>query len=250
MDDVVAPDRLEFEVLDRRGPQDRLLVLVHGYGESPDMLLDRVDQLDPDARCVVIAPHAPFEKKAKAIWHRALGGEFAGANEQYVVSHRLLHRLIDDCCDEYGLPRESVIVGGFSQGAGLAVGLLLAPLGRPRPSACLAFCGFAPPIDGLPVERDEPVGAPLLLTAADDDVFLPVEASRQSASLLAELGCDVLFRELPGTHTISDDAAEVAAHWMAAVLAGDVVSGGVPDLAENPLRDLLFERWGQPTATA
>lgn len=237
---------LDLEVIDRQGPQRRLLVLIHGYGESPAMLTDRLEILDPGAECLVVAPHGPFTKKGQAIWHRALGGECSDANEQYLVSHRLLHEAIDACCDEFDLPRETVILGGFSQGAGLAVGLTLAPSGRPRPAGCLAFCGFVPPIDGLEVDTGAPIGTPVALVAATHDRFLPIEASRQSAALLAEWGAPVLYEELDGDHGISDAAAGIGGHWFGALLAGDVVAGGAPVLPDNPMRDLAREHFRSP----
>ncbi len=249
MTELVVPPALDLEILERRGPQERLLVLIHGYGEPPAMLIDRLAQLDPEARCLAVAPHGPFDKKGRAIWHRALGGESDLAVAQYLASHRLLHELIDRCCDEFDLPRQTVIVGGFSQGAGLAVGLTLAPAGRPRPAACLAFCGFAPPIAGLEVDRRRPLDVPVLLTAATTDEFLPLDASRQSAALLAELGAHVLFRQVAGGHELSDEAAELAAHWLGTVLAGDDVEGDVPVLDDNPLAAAVGELWvDAPTA--
>jgi predicted esterase len=241
--ELAVPATLDLEVVERRGPQERLLVLIHGYGESPAMLTDRIDQLDPGARCLTVAPHGPFDKKGRAIWHRALtaGSELAAA--QYLASHRLLHELIDGCCDEFDLPRDTVIVGGFSQGAGLAVGLTLAPAGRPRPSACLAFCGFAPPVPGLEVDRRTPLDVALLLTAATTDEFLPLDASQQSAALLADLGAHVLFRQVGGGHELTDEAAELAGHWLGTVLAGDDVEGDIPVLDENPLADTLAGLW-------
>ena len=51
-DPVPAPEvpRLGYRVLERRGPQDRLLVLCHGYGLPVSDLTDRLELLDPDGR--------------------------------------------------------------------------------------------------------------------------------------------------------------------------------------------------------
>ncbi len=39
-----------------RGPQDRLLVLCHGYGLPVSDLTDRLGLLDPDGRFLVVTP--------------------------------------------------------------------------------------------------------------------------------------------------------------------------------------------------
>lgn len=234
---------LRAEVIRRSGPQDRLLVLIHGYGESSAMLTDRLDELDPAARFVAVAPTGPFEKKGRPIWHRALGGENPDAVRQFLVSHRLLHEFVDHMGRQLGFARPDAVVGGFSQGAGLAVALTIAPLGRPRPAGCLAFCGFAPPVPGLRVPTAERVGTPIFLTAASADRFMTVDVGRQSADLLAGLGAPVTYHELDGGHEITDEAVAQAASWIDEVLAGGRPSTSLPGVGVNPLRAWADDAW-------
>ena len=71
-DPVPAPEvpRLGYRVLERRGPQDRLLVLCHGYGLPVSDLTDRLGLLDPDGRFLVVTPTAPFRHRDQVIWHK------------------------------------------------------------------------------------------------------------------------------------------------------------------------------------
>lgn len=202
------------------GPADRLLFLIHGYGQPPEDLAAHVEGLDPDGRFTVVTPVAPLRKAGAPIWHRALFGESEEAPQQYRSSLAALQRAYRDVLTAGGFDPAEAVVGGFSQGAGLAVGLVLSPHGSPVPAGCLAFCGFLPPVAGLPVDERRADGCPLFLSAATDDRFLPLDGSRQSAAAFAALGFSVRYHELPGDHDISPDAVGHAADWLDDVAAG------------------------------
>ncbi len=253
---------LDVQIVRRDGPQNRLLFLVHGYGESPSAFTDRLDEFDPGGQFLVATPIGPFEKKGKAIWHRALFGSSDDATAQYLASLGALQQALLGTCANEGFDPTAAVVGGFSQGAGLAIGLCLAvgPVAIPVPAACVALCGFAPPIAGLRVDLDRVKGLPLFLSVADDDVFVPIDASRHSAATLAWLGFDLRYHELPSRHEVTPQAAALAGAWLAEVLAidggadagagaafaagrGSIAAGTpVPDDAGG-LRDLVLSLW-------
>ena len=178
---------LAHEIVERTGPQERLLVLLHGYGEPASDLRDRLDLIDPDARYLAVVPEAPFERKGRAIWHRALSDpEVAG--QQYVASTAALDALLGALGAETDLDPLGAVVGGFSQGGGLALGLLLGADVAHRPCAGFGICSFPPPVRGLRVDRRAAAGRPYLLSSARLDHFAPIEASRAGAVLLREAG--------------------------------------------------------------
>ncbi len=208
---------LDVEVHRRAGPQDRLLFLVHGYGEPPSMFLDHLEAIDPVGRYVVVTPIGPFEKKGRPIWHRALS---AGSEEPIVQFHTSCHalqRTYGRVVRDLALDPATAVVGGFSQGAGLAIALTLAagPDAVPRPAGALAFCGFAPVVPGLTVDLARVAGLPLFLSVATDDVFIDLATSRSSAATLAHLGFAVSYHELACRHEITPDAAARAGSWLA-----------------------------------
>ena len=69
---MTPPLALRSSVIERDGEQSRLLVLLHGYGEPVADLTRRLPLFDPDAQLVAVAPDAPFERRGRTIWHRAL----------------------------------------------------------------------------------------------------------------------------------------------------------------------------------
>lgn len=230
---------LEHELFTRPGPQDRLLLLVHGYAESPSPMTDRLERIDPEGRYVAVVPRAPFVHKGKDIWHRALFGESSDPFEQFRQSLALLGDLVDGVCSAEGFDPAEAVFGGFSQGAGLALGLSVAVAARPRPAGCLAFCGFVPPIAGLPVSRARIAGMRMALFSSFDDEFIPAETSRQSAAVLTELGLDVTFRELHSGHRVTDESADLAGAW----LAGEAIGQPVEALDPTGLWDLVRTMW-------
>ena len=230
---------LDHELIAREGPQDRLLLLVHGYGEPAAPMTDRLDLIDPDGRFVAVVPRAPFSHKGADIWHRALMGSTPEASDQYLHSLDLLGDLVDGLCASEGFDPAETVYGGFSQGAGLAVGLTVEDADRPPPAGCLAFCGFVPPIPQLPVRRDRLRGTPLLLLSATEDEFVPLEASRSSAALLRDLGLEVSFAELETGHTVTDESAKLAGAW----LGGQPVGRPIDDLTAEGFGDWIDELW-------
>ncbi|MCU0270357.1 MAG: hypothetical protein MUF83_17165 [Acidimicrobiales bacterium] len=236
---------LDHHVVERDGPQRRLLLLIHGYGESPAMLTERLPLLDPDGEWLAVTPLAPFEHKNKAVWHRALSSGRDEAVAQFLASFRALHRLVDDVCEARGLRRGEAVVGGFSSGAGLAVAMGLAPLEHTRTAGCLAFCGFTPPIP-LPVDLTPPLPPTLLLSARVDE-FVPIGTSRASASVLDGIGVPLEYHELDGGHEITDEAARLAGAWLTGLAAGQVRRSAVPDPGEGEgLGALVLPLWGLP----
>ncbi|WP_426574508.1 alpha/beta hydrolase [Aquihabitans sp. McL0605] len=215
-----SPPHLERTVLRRQGPQRRLLVLLHGYGESPADLSDRLDLIDPGGDFCAVVPDAPFERRSRAIWHR---GTNAGieAEEQFLVSLAALDALLGELEDELGLPSAEAVVGGFSQGGGLALGLLLGADVRRRPAAGFGICSFPPFVRGFRVDRAAAAGHPYFLSSARQDHFAPIESSRAGAALIRDSGLDLTYVESEGEHVMTDEAAGQVGLWLAALQRGE-----------------------------
>ncbi len=218
---MTATLELDYDIIDRDGPQDRLLLLIHGYGESPAPLLERLALIDPDADFLVVVPHAPFEKDGHPLWHRGLFKGTPEPREQFAASVRALDALLDTVQERTGLHRTDAVIGGFSQGGGISLGLLLSP-GVVAPSAVYGICTFLP-WSGAHHPRDPgPVaGRPVLLTGASEDRFAPVEVAEQGARSLAEEGFAVTYFEVPGAHVVTDEAARHVGEWLARVHRGE-----------------------------
>lgn len=230
MTDLPAP--LRARILPGTEAGERLLVLLHGYGLPSSDLTDRLDLLDPERRCTVVAPDAPFDHKGALIWHRALSTSAELAARQYRSSLALLDDLLGTLETETGLRSSEAIVGGFSQGGGLGFGLLLASGIRHRPAAAFGICSFPPAFAGFAVDTTAATGRPCFLASAHRDHFAPIEGSRAGASQLRDSGLELTYVEMDTGHEMTDDAAALAGRWIAGVVAGRPVDGFDDVLAE------------------
>lgn len=219
-------------------------MLLHGYGEPSSDLVDRLGLIDPDGRFLTVVPEAPFERKGRAIWHRALSVPDE-AEAQFRTSVAAIDALLGGLEAETGLAAADAVVGGFSQGGGLALGLLLGADVAHRPSAGFGVCSFPPPVRGLRVDRAAAAGRPYFLSSARQDHFAPIEASRSGAVLLRDTGLDLTYAETDGAHEMTDEAAQQVGAWLADLSRGERTAGDddllVGVTARSGLYDGLWE---------
>src|SRR5215217_4026281 len=134
-----------------------LLVLVHGFGHSETYMGVAGRLIDPARRFAVAAPQGPIllptsRRRAWVLPKRKLP-------EQFAISLRQLDVFVDAQCAAHGVAREQVVLGGFSQGAILAMSLAALP-GRPIPAAVISWCGVLPLDRGVDVDLARLRGVP------------------------------------------------------------------------------------------
>ena len=215
----VPPTALAFDVIDRGGTPDRLLVLVHGYALPPSDLADRIHLIDPDGDFLAVTPHAPYRHRNQVIWHKPGGATHS--EEQYMGSLAALDDLLGTLEEHTGLAASDAVVGGFSQGGGLALSLLFHAGVVHRPAAAFGVCSFPAPVRGFAVDRAAAAGHPAFLLGARRDRFAPIEVFRGGAALIASTGVDLTYVERDGEHEMTDAAASDVATWLAGVRAGE-----------------------------
>jgi phospholipase/carboxylesterase len=172
------------------------LVLFHGRGADENDLFPLLDSLDPDRRLHGLTLRGPLSlPPGGAHWYivprvgypdrDTFLGSFA------TVSARL---------DALELPIGRTVLGGFSQGAVMALSLGLAR-GRPRPAGIIALSGFVPVVEGFGFEREPPFPRVAIGHGTYDPV-ISVEFGRRARELLEGAGAEVLYREYPLPHAI------------------------------------------------
>lgn len=112
-----------------------------------------------------------------------------------------IHALLDDECDR-GIPSTCILLGGFSQGASLA---LFSALRYAKPLAgAVMFAGELLLEDTLQAER-HPANAslPILLLHGRRDENTPIELARHARDRLSELGHPVELLEFDLAHEVS-----------------------------------------------
>ena len=193
------------------------VVLAHGRGATPESILAVADALGRDD-LVYLAPRA-----AGGSWYPHSFLAPIEANEPWLSS---AVRAVEAAVRATGLDQAQVALGGFSQGACLALETA-ARLGG-RWAGVFAWSGAligtgpgpadAPPLAGMGGRYPDKAfdygrrldGAPVLISGSDTDPHIPLARMRRSADVLRQLGADVDLRVTPGAgHTVH--AGELAA---------------------------------------
>ena len=197
---------------------NRLALLVHGLGADERDLGGLLTYLDADGVLAAVLPRAPYPLPGTPgyAWY----GMFAGDEIPGTYGDALaeLDDLLSEQAEVLALPRDEAIVGGFSQGAGLALGLALQRSERERPKAALAM---SPALDLSLLDVDATDAPPALIQHGTHDPLIPVQRARELARDLRELGVPTVYREYPMEHQVALESLRDAAAWLAEVYAGE-----------------------------
>jgi phospholipase/carboxylesterase len=191
-----------------------LLVLVHGFGHSETYMGVAGRLIDPARRFVVSAPQGPILLPTSR--RRAWVLPKRQRPEQFGESVRQVAAFVDAQCAAHGIAPANVVLGGFSQGAILALAVAAQP-GRPRPAAVLSWCGTVPFDRGVEVDLHRLAGVPVLCQIATDDEVIPVDVVRAGAQALRDAGAEVLVHEYAAPHEVTLDMLIDARVWLAGV---------------------------------
>jgi phospholipase/carboxylesterase len=189
------------------GREHGALVLFHGRGADEHDLLPLLDGLDPERRLDGFCPRGPLAlPPGGAHWYAvprvgypdpATFAQGFGAAAEFLDS----------------LPHSRIVLGGFSQGAVMALSLGLGH-GRPLPAAVIAFSGFVPEVDGWQLEGEREL-PPVAIAHGTYDPVIPIEFAQKSRAALDEVGAErVYYRESPLAHTIDPEAVADFSAWL------------------------------------
>jgi thioredoxin 1 len=222
----------------RGSNSERLLLLAHGFGADERDLGGLLPYLDPDGHFVTVLPRGPVAAPPGFAWYdfglpeAEVAAVFASAVDQ-------LDDLLDEAAAEHDLPRSEAIVGGFSQGAGLALALALRAGDRSRPLGVLAMSPALPhrSLDEIRPDWDAAAKIPVLLQHGTHDPLVPVARARNLAHELEDHGAPVVYSEFPMEHQVALESVQQAQSWLDAVIAGERPSEPIPDAPpEGPVK--------------
>jgi len=215
----------------------RLLVLLHGYGADEQDLGGLLPYLDPEGRFAAVMPRGPFEAPGApgyAWFPITAEGVDAAAFGEAVEA---VDAFVDEQAEALGLPRAEAIIGGFSQGAGVALAVSLRTGAAIRPAGVLAMSPFAPGWEALDVDWEAARSIPVMVQHGTEDPMIPVRATRDLTAVLAEHDVPVVAREYPMGHQVALESVRDAHEWLGRVLAGERPSEALPEPPpEGPVR--------------
>jgi phospholipase/carboxylesterase len=186
------------------------LVLMHGRGVDEQDLFPLLDVLDPARRLLGAAPRGPLTM--------APGGRhwYGPVRRVGYPDHDTFHATyaaLADWLGSLGVPPESTVLGGFSQGAVMAWALALGR-GRPAPAGILALSGFLPTVEDFELDLAGREGLPAAIGHGTHDPIIGVEWGRDARDRLLAAGADVLYRESPMGHSVDPRFLAEAGEWL------------------------------------
>jgi len=194
------------------------VVLLHGYGSDGQDLIGLASywrDLLPDA--LFVAPNAPEACRDNPSGYQWFPIDFGNPEYRFdgaARSRPIITEFLIDLWSQTGLRPADTLLGGFSQGAMMAlhVGLSL----DSRLMGILAFSGALIAPDGF-LERPGPM-PPICLVHGDRDQVVDPDLSATAATILKGKGFDVRFHVEAGSgHTIAPDGLAFATEFIAAV---------------------------------
>ncbi len=181
------------------------LVLLHGRGATAADILSLADALGVPAGMAVVAPQA-----AGNTWYPARFIAPLMDNEPELTRALETVGEVIESLDHHGIAPENIVLGGFSQGACLALDFALRH--ARRWGGVLAFSGglIGPP--GTTWKSPGTLdGTPVFLGCADADPHIPVVRVEESARVFDEHGADVTARLYRGMwHSILPEELDAA----------------------------------------
>lgn len=182
---------------------DRVLVLLHGRGDSPAGILRLVDDIY-ERGVRYLAPAA-----AGRVWYPGeLTDPVTDRRQAYLDSaFGQVERALDEA-EAIGVAPGDVVLAGFSQGASVATEFATR---RPRRYGGLVALagGLLGPTDELEARDGSLDGTPAVCGVGSEDPHISVEHAETTAAALSEMGADASAETYPGVgHAIGDGAVE------------------------------------------
>jgi len=190
------------------------VVMVHGRNAGPENILDLVPAL-ARPEVTYLAPAA-----ANRTWYPYSFLADIASNEPWLSSGLAVLGTLVSGVEAAGVPRDRIVLLGFSQGACLATEFAIR--NASRFGGVVVFSGGA---IGPPGTRWDDSGrfdgTPMFFGCSDVDSHVPAARVIESAELCARMGADVTRRLYPGMgHTINDDEIAWAQNLLDALASG------------------------------
>jgi len=189
----------------------RTLVLLHGYGADERDLLPIAHELDPRLRAVSLQGPIALGGPMRA-WFN-LSQDATGRISFDAQEARAALKTVTATVEEIAAQSPRPLLLGFSQGAGIALGV-----GLLRPdlvAGVVSLSGVARALedrDHAPAEKLR--GFPVFAAHGLFDPLIPIPLARSLRDTLTSLGVSVSWHEYPMGHMVVREEIEAARSWL------------------------------------
>lgn len=178
------------------------MILVHGRGANALSILSLAEEFK-QGEFAYLAPQAAGNTWYPYSFLAEISNNQPGLDSGLQVIADLVKHV-----EDAGVPAEKILIGGFSQGACLAMEYVAR--NAKRYGGAFAFSGGVIGPFGSPRDYEGSLdGTPIFVGCSDSDMHIPVERVHETAEIMQKLGGTVTEKIYPNMpHTINYDEIE------------------------------------------
>jgi len=194
------------------------VLVLPGYGDRPELVTSRWDQIDPSGDWFVGVAAPVAEGPDGPMWYAV--DEDGPDLDGVATAVARVSAGLDAVAAEAGVGREQVVLAGYSQGGALALATTLDPSSGAVPRATAMLAGYLVNRDDADMAFDRVSGRPVLVAHGADDHVVETMRGRSTAKVLHRKGALVSWAEVAGGHRFGPDLLAPLRTWLTAVAAG------------------------------
>lgn len=188
-----------------------VLLLLHGTGGNENDLIDLGHDLFPGA--ALLSPRGKVLENGMARFFRRLREGVFDVEDLKARSTELAD-FVESAAETYGLKGSQVIAVGYSNGANIATGLMLA-----EPKTLSGCCLFRPMIPYRPEQVPDFTGKSICILAGSRDTTMPSDEPAKLAEFYRQGHAQTTFHSLDAGHELTSQDILIAQRWLAEFFA-------------------------------
>lgn len=193
-----------------------LVVLLHGYGESPEQFADVAKYINPRGYLYIVpeGPYTALDSEGKGFSYLRELDNYQEDPASAVPAAEWIIRAADDAMQRYAIEGKKFYLIGFSQGAALAH--ITAARYPERIAGYAAHGGYLirNTITKDELAKEKKSGVRILITHGQDDAAVAAEEGIYANNMLKDSGLDVTFEMLPVAHVYSAEVGRRVGEWL------------------------------------
>ncbi len=193
----------------------QLLLLLHGYGSNQHDIASIIPEIDPQGHFVTVSPLGPIAVPGGGASWYDFDEHWQADPQSFHSTLSALNSFVETMCTRYDIDMSNRVIGGFSQGAGVAAWLAFG--GRSTAPSGFWCCGTVVDVDGESLDVTDARGRDVLILAGRDDPNVPLERNRAQAQRFYEAGAHTTVSEHEGGHGLSTAMLNDMNQWLAAI---------------------------------
>lgn len=193
-----------------------MIILLHGFGAHMGDLAGLAPALHRTGY-LYVCPNAPlaFQLGPGMVGYGWTAPYGQATPEEVENAERLVTAFISEMMAEYRVEPGNLLLGGFSQGGGMAY---RCGLGRPDIFAGLVALSAVFPGEELRSRLPADHRQPIFIAHGTEDPLLPVGEARRAKRFLEEAGFQPRYREYAMGHEITQQVLDDLVPWLQEVL--------------------------------